>query len=142
MGLRPRSMKSQIRIDDNVRVVLSGPDGRWVWRSAHNLVMVTAREAIAERLLDLPGEIAIGSGLGSVDETDTALERETGRAQLASKKRVDSTVSLVAEILEGAGRVSEAGLFNGNDMLARVRFDPIAKRHIDIVRVTWQLPVE
>ncbi|MEM2122638.1 MAG: phage tail protein [Candidatus Bathyarchaeia archaeon] len=97
--------------------------------------------------------IAIGTGTGSLNETDNALGNEI------SRKSATATVSTGSDIYankvtfealwdtnEGNGSIAEAGLFTastGGNMFARARIDPAVNKTSDYtLKITWEVAFE
>jgi len=97
--------------------------------------------------------IAIGTGTGALNETDTALGNEISRKQAtptvytgseanANKVRFEA----LWDTGEGNGSIAEAGLFtasSGGNMFARARIDPAINKTSDYtLKITWEVAFE
>lgn len=145
-------VNESLKIAGEVRMVLTGPDGKVkedVTRK--NLVVTAGTEFIASRLASgastVMSHMAIGSGTTAASAGDTDVESILGvREALDSTTPVSNTVVYVCgfEAGEGTGAVTEAGLFNassGGTMLCRTTFPVVNKQADDVLTITWTITI-
>lgn len=116
---------------------------------AHNLVVTTGLNHIADQLSSSPGgaamsHMAVGTGGGAAAAGDTALTTENDRNALTSRTDSGAVVTYVGTWNAGdaTAALTEAGIFNnssGGTMLARVLFSVINKGASDTLVITWTL---
>lgn len=139
-------------VEDNVKIVLRGPDGEIkAEETIHNLIVTVGKNAIAEQLLAAPSiakptHMAVGTGTTAAAAGDTALQTELDRNALTSKSRSGNVVTLVGDWAAGdaTGAITEAGLLNagsGGDLYARAVFSVINKGAGDTLSITWTITV-
>lgn len=136
------------RIEENVHLVLFGPDGkikdeRWI----KNTVTTAGKNGAADQLLASPtlvkpGWTAIGTGI----PTATLLGTEVARVAFTSKTRANNVVTMVGDFAAGTGTgaITEAGLFdvvtaNTVNMWASQSFAVVNKLAADTMSISWTL---
>jgi hypothetical protein len=139
--------KDGVAIKDNVKIVLTGPDGNVKHSSVHNAVTTAGKEGAADQILAAPSlskptHMAIGTGTPAA----TLLGTELDRNALTSKLRSGAVVTMVADWAagDGTGAITEAGLFdivtaNTVNMWASASFSVVNKAAADTLQITWQL---
>lgn len=136
--------------EDNVHIVLCGPDGEIKQEETiHNLIVNTGIYGIMDQVLasptvGKPTHMAIGTGGTAPAAGQTALTTELDRNALTSKTRNNAVVTVVADWAagDGTGAITEAGIFNASssgDMYARALFSVINKAAGDTLSITWTL---
>jgi hypothetical protein len=144
-------LQDSIKVTGNLKVVLTGPDGKIKdEQEFKNLVVTTGKNFIASRMKDTTdtamSHMAIGSGTTAADVGDTALETELGRVSLTSTTVTNNNVAYVATFPAGTGTgaVTEAGILNagsGGTLLCRTVFSVINKGAADTLGITWTVTV-
>jgi hypothetical protein len=139
--------KDGVAIKDNVKIVLTGPDGKVKHSSVHNAVTTAGKEGAADQILAAPSlskptHMAIGTGTPAA----TLLGTELDRNALTSKLRSGAVVTMIADWAagDGTGAITEAGLFdivtaNTVNMWASASFSVVNKASADTLQITWQL---
>lgn len=134
--------------DDNVQIVLRGPDGEIKQEeTVHNLITTVGRNAIVERLdssptTSQPTHMAIGTGGTGPAAGDTALTTELDRNALTSNTSSANVLTMVGDWAagDGTGAITEAGIFNassGPSLYARAVFATINKAAGDTLSIQW-----
>lgn len=144
----------QLKSEDNVSIQVFGPDGHLKQETeAHNLVMTTGLNAIADQLVASPGlakplAIAIGTGAGAVAVGNTSLTTETARVAFTSKTRSTNVVTIIADYPAGTGTgaiteaaVTDTATASSGNLYTRVTFSAINKAAADTLKITWQITV-
>jgi hypothetical protein len=141
------SMKKEVKLQDNVLIVVRGPDGKIKHRSAHNTVTTAGKDGTADQLLlsptlNKPTHMAVGTGTPS----GTALGVELDRNALTSKTRSGAIVTMVGDWAAGdaTGALTEAGIFDAaaaGNMYVSASFSVINKAAGDTLQITWTLTV-
>lgn len=140
-----------VKPEDNVKIVLRGPDGEIKSeQTVHNLIVDDGEEGILDQLLGSPSigkptHMAIGTSSTAASAGQTALSgTELKRVAFDSKERSGSTVTMIATFGpgEGTGEVKEAGIFNsgsepGGTMYARAVLSVVNKGAEDTLEITW-----
>lgn len=144
-------LQDSIKVTGNLKVVLTGPDGKIKdEQEFKNLVVTTGKNFIASRMKDTTdtamSHMAIGSGTTAAAVGDTALETELGRVSLTSTTVTNNNVAYVATFPAGTGTgaVTEAGILNagsGGTLLCRTVFSVINKGAADTLGITWTVTV-
>jgi hypothetical protein len=136
-----------LKIKDNVRLVLRGPDGKIKEVRVANTVTTAGKNGSADQLLlsptiAKPGWMAVGTGTPSA----TLLGAEVDRNALTSKTRSGAVVTFVGDWAAGdaTAAITEAGVFNvvtANtvDMFVSASFAVITKGALDTLQITWTL---
>ena len=139
--------KDGVAIKDNVKIVLTGPDGKVKHSSFHNTVTTAGKQGAADQILaaptlSKPTHMAIGTGSPAA----TLLGTELDRNALTSKLRSGAVVTMVADWAagDGTGAITEAGLFdiataNTANMWASASFSVVNKAAADTLQITWTL---
>lgn len=139
--------KDGVAIKDNVKIVLTGPDGKVKHSSVHNTVTTAGKQGAADQILaaptlSKPTHMAIGTGSPAA----TLLGTELDRNALTSKLRSGAVVTMVADWAagDGTGAITEAGLFdiataNTANMWASASFSVVNKAAADTLQITWTL---
>lgn len=139
-------------VEDNVQIVLRGPDGEVKHEETiHNLIVTVGKNAIADQLLASPSiakptHMAVGTGTTAAAAGDTALQTELDRNALTSKTRSGNVVTFVGDWAAGdaTGAITEAGILNAasvGDLYARAVFSVINKGANDTLQITWTITV-
>jgi hypothetical protein len=134
--------------EDNVRIVLTGPDGQVKQdETLHNLITTAGRNAIVSRLASSPGtavptHMAIGTGSTAAAAGDTTLQTELDRNALTSNTASTNVLTMVGDWAagDGTGAITEAGVLSassGGTLFARAVFSSIAKGAGDTLSITW-----
>lgn len=164
--LAGRLSSAEIRLDTNVCLVLRGPDGTLrEQRDYHNTIAQAGMAAVAallcgEGTVAVFDYIALGTGTGAEDETDTALGTEITQYGGARARDADTGVTTITHTndtavidklftfsgLPGGGplAITESGLFNAastGTMLARKMFAALNVYDGDTLTVTWKITV-
>jgi len=144
-------LQDSIKVTGNLKVVLTGPDGKIKdEQEFKNLVVTTGKNFIASRMKDTTdtamSHMAIGSGTTAAAVGDTALETELGRVSLTSTTVTNNNVAYVATFPAGTGTgaVTEAGILNASSsgtLLCRTVFSVINKGAADTLGITWTVTV-
>lgn len=129
----------------NVRVVLTGPDGGVKETRLCNTVTAAGKNGAADQLLAAPSlgkptHMAIGTGTPS----GTALGVELDRNVLATKTRSGAVVTMTATWSpgDGTGALTEAGIFDAasvGNMWCSSSFAVVNKGALDTVTISWTL---
>lgn len=144
----PNATAEEVPVEDNVRVVLRGPDGEVKQEeTCHNLITTVGRNAIIEQLdaspaNAKPSHMAIGTGTTAAAAGDTTLQTELDRNALTSKSVTGNVCTMVGDwpAGDGTGAVTEAGVLNagsGGDLYSRAVFSVINKGAGDTLEITW-----
>jgi hypothetical protein len=134
--------------DDNVTIVLRGPDGQIKQQvRCHNLIVTTGRNAIIERLdsspaTSQPTHMAIGTGTNAAAAGDTALQTELDRNALTSNTSSGGVLTMVGDWAagDGTGAITEAGILNAastGTLYSRAVFSVVNKAAGDTLQITW-----
>jgi len=142
-------MIEEIKLKNNVHIILRDSKGQIKHESVHNTVTTAGKNGIADQLLTTPtlpkpGWMAIGTGSPGA----TLLGSEIDRNALTSKTRSGAIVTMVANWAagDGTGTITEAGIFdvvtaNTVNMWASASFSAIIKGVADTLQITWTLTV-
>lgn len=134
--------------EDNVRIVLRGPDGQVKHeQTVHNLIVTTGRNAIVSRLASSPGtavptHMAIGTGATAAAAGDTTLGTEIDRNALTSNTASGGVLTMVGDYAagDGTGAITEAGVLSASSsgtLFSRAVFSVINKAAGDTLQITW-----
>jgi hypothetical protein len=144
-------LQDAIKVTGNLKVVLTGPDGKVKdEQEFKNLVVTTGKNFIASRMKDTTdtamSHMAIGEGTTSAAAGDTTLESEAGRVSLTSTTVTNNSVAYVATFPAGTGTgaITEAGILNASSagtLLCRTVFSVINKGSADTLGITWTVTV-
>jgi len=138
---------NELKLKDNVYIILRGPDGIIKHKSVHNTVTTAGKNGVADQILASPtlakpGWMAIGTG----SPTSTLLGAEIDRNALTSKTRSGAVVMMVGVWAagDGTGTITEAGIFdvvtaNTVNMWASASFSAINKQIGDTLQIIWTL---
>lgn len=138
----------KLSIEENVYIVLFGPDGKIKeTRTLHNTVTTAGKQGAADQILAAPtlakpGWMAIGTGSPAA----TLLGAEIDRNALTSKTRAGAVVTMVGDWAagDGTGAITEAGIFdivtaNTVNMWTSASFAVINKLAADTLNISWTL---
>ena len=115
-----------------------------------NLIVTAGKNYIANRLTSsspvIMSHMAIGSGSGSPQLTQTTLATELGRSALTSSTLTGANILYLGVFGPGVGTgdIVEAGIFNGSStgtMLCRTVFSVINKSATDSIAISWTVSV-
>jgi len=145
-------ISENMKISGEVKLVLTGPDGKVKEDVTHrNLVVSTGTAFIASRMAGtgdaVMSHMAVGSGTTAAAASDTDVEGILGvREAIDSATVTTNQVAYVCgfEAGEGTGAVTEAGLFNastGGSMLCRTTFPVVNKQADDVLTITWTITI-
>jgi hypothetical protein len=144
-------LQDAIKVTGNLKVVLTGPDGKVKdAQEFKNLVVTTGKNFIASRMKDTTDDamshMAIGTGTTAAAAGDTTLETEAGRVSLTSTTVTNNSVAYVATFPAGTGTgaITEAGILNASSsgtLLCRTVFSVINKGSADTLGITWTVTV-
>jgi hypothetical protein len=145
---KPTGNNDQAKTDDNVRIVLRGPDGQIKQeQTIHNLIVTTGRNAIVSRLASSPGtavptHMAIGTGNTAAAAGDTTLQTELDRNALTSNTASGGVLTMVGDWAagDGTGAIVEAGVLSASSsgtLFSRAVFSVINKASGDTLQITW-----
>lgn len=144
-------LQDEIKVTGNLKVVLTGPDGKVKQEQEFkNLVVTTGKAYIASRMKDTTAtamsHMAIGTGTTAAAAGDTALGTEAGRVSLTSTTVTANAVAYVATFPAGTGTgaITEAGILNASSagtLLCRTVFSVINKGSADTLGITWTVTV-
>lgn len=144
-------LQDAIKVTGNLKVVLTGPDGKVKdEQEFKNLVVTTGKSYIASRMKDTTAtamsHMAIGTGTTAAAAGDTALGTEAGRVALTSTTVTANAVAYVATFPAGTGTgaITEAGILNASSsgtLLCRTVFSVINKGSADTLGITWTVTV-
>lgn len=134
--------------EDNVRIVLRGPDGKIKHdETLHNLITNAGRNAIVARLASSPGSavpthMAIGTGASAAAAGDTTLGTELDRNALTSNTASTNVLTMVGDWAagDGTGAITEAGVLSAastGTLFSRAVFSVINKAAGDTLQITW-----
>lgn len=134
--------------EDNVHLVLRGPDGEIKQEETiHNLIVTTGVNAIVDQLLlapalNKPTHMGVGTGAGAVAAGNTALTTELDRNALTTKTRSGAVLTMVGDWAagDGTGAITEAGVFDAastGNLYSRVVFSVVNKAAGDTLQITW-----
>jgi hypothetical protein len=144
--------EDEIKVEDNVHIVVRGPDGEIKQEeTVHNLVTTIGAEGIADQLLAAPtagkpSHMAIGTGTEEAKVGDTKLKTELDRNALTSKTRSGKVVTMISkwEPGDGTGAITEAGILNASssgELFNRAVFAVVNKGAEDTLEITWKTTV-
>jgi hypothetical protein len=135
-------------IEENVHIVLIGPDGKIKdVRKISNTVTTAGKNGTADQLLAAPtlakpGWMAIGTGTPAA----TLLGLEISRVAFTTKTRATNVVTMVGDYAAGVGTgaITEAGIFdvvtaNTINMWADQSFAVVNKLAADTLSISWTL---
>jgi hypothetical protein len=136
--------------EDNVEIILRGADGEIKQiLTAHNLVTTVGKEKLAEQLVASPATekpkfIAVGSGSGTAEASNTALGTEIKRKEASTRAAAGKVLTMAVTYTAGeaTGEVKEAGVFaatSAGSMYARLVFSVITVGASDSLEVKWTL---
>jgi chitodextrinase len=138
-------MAGTLKITDNVKLVLRGPDGVVKDVRIANTVTTAGKNGAADQVLAAPTlakptHVAVGTGTPS----GTALGVELDRNSNTSKTRSGAVVTIVADWAAGdaTGALTEAGTFDAGaagNMWMSASFSVINKGASDTLQITWTL---
>lgn len=144
-------LQDAIKVTGNLKVVLTGPDGKVKdEQEFKNLVVTTGKNFIASRMKDTTdgamSHMAIGTGTTAAAAGDTTLGTEAGRVSLTSTTVTNNSVAYVATFPAGTGTgaITEAGILNASSagtLLCRTVFSVINKGSADTLGITWTVTV-
>jgi len=144
-------LQDSIKVTGNLKVVLTGPDGKVKdEQEFKNLVVTTGKNFIASRMKDTTAgamsHMAIGTGTTAAAAGDTTLGTEAGRVSLTSTTVTTNSVAYVATFPAGTGTgaITEAGILNASSsgtLLCRTVFSVINKGSADTLGITWTVTV-
>jgi len=134
--------------EDNVKLVLRGPDGEVKHeQTVHNLITTAGRNAIVARLASTPGtavptHMAIGTGTTAANAIDTTLQTELDRNALTSNTVSANVLTMVGNWAagDGTGAITEAGVLSAvtvGTLFSRAVFTAIPKAAGDTLQITW-----
>ena len=138
--------RDQMRIKEEIHIVLRGPDGKVKdERRIRNTVTTAGKNGAADQTLaspslNKPTHMAIGTGTPS----GTALGTELDRNALTSKTRSNAVVTMVGDWAagDGTGAITEAGIFDASssgNMWVSSSFSVINKAAGDTLSISWTL---
>ena len=144
----PAATDEPVETEDNVHIVLRGPDGEIKQEEhVHNLITTVGRNAIIEQLeaspaVNKPSHMAIGTGTNAAAAGDTALQTELDRNALTSKGVAANVATMVGDWAagDGTGAITEAGILNAGstgDLYSRAVFSVINKGSGDTLQIVW-----
>jgi hypothetical protein len=148
----PSGIVEEQEAEDNVQIVLRGPDGEIKHEEMiHNLVVTVGKNAIADQLLAAPTlgkptHMAVGTGSTAAAAGDTTLGTELDRNALTSKTRSANVVTMVGDWAagDGTGAITEAGIFDAasaGNLYARAVFAAVNKAAGDTLSISWALTI-
>lgn len=148
----PAGVRDEEPAEDNVRIVLRGPDGEIKHdETTHNLIVTVGKNGIADQLLasptiSKPSHMAIGTGGSGPAAGDTALTTELDRNALTSKLRSTNVVTMVGDWAagDGTGAITEAGIFDAGstgNLYARAVFSVVNKGASDTLSISWTFTI-
>lgn len=148
----PAGIREETETEDNVYIVLRGPDGNVKYEeTCHNLITTVGKTAVADQLLAAPGiakptHMAIGTGATAAAAGDTTLQTELDRNALTSKTRASNVVTMVGDWAagDGTGAITEAGILNassGGSLYVRAVFSVVNKGALDTLSISWTITV-
>lgn len=149
----PDPFADEILTEDNVEVILRGPDGEIKQReTAHNLVTTVGKEKLAEQLVAVPATekpkyLAIGKKNTAAAAGDTKLAEELKRKEATTREAAGKvlTMKVVFAAGEGTGEVVEAGVLSAaaeGSLYARLVFAVVNKGAEDSLEIVWKLTYE
>jgi hypothetical protein len=138
--------------EDNVQIVLRGPDGEIKQEATiHNLIVTVGKNGIADQLLASPSiskptHMAIGTGTNAAAAGDTALQTELDRNALTTKTRSTNVVTMVGDWAagDGTGAITEAGILDAassGNLYSRAVFSVVNKGSADTLQIVWTYTV-
>jgi len=140
--------KDGVKIKENVKIVLRGPDGNIkAVREFSNTVTTAGKDGAADQILaaptlNKPTHMAIGTGAPAA----TLLGAEIDRNALTSKLRAGAVVTMVGDWAagDGTGALTEAGIFDNGvantiNMWTSAAFAVVNKLAGDTLQITWTL---
>lgn len=136
--------------EDNVEIILRGPDGQIKQIvKAHNLVTTVGKEKLAEQLIaspatEKPKYLAVGKGATAAAAGDTALGEEVKRKEATTRTASGKilTMAVTYAATEATGAIKEAGVFAASSvgsMYARLVFEVINVLAADSLEIKWTL---
>ena len=141
----------EIRYEDNVEIILRGPNGEIKERrEGHNLLTTVGKEKLIERGImaspatEGPKYIGIGSNSTAALVGDTALGTQLARKE-ATTRSVSGAVGTLKKVFaagEGTGEVKEAGTFSAEasgSLYSHIVFSVINKGAEDSLEIVWTL---
>jgi hypothetical protein len=142
-----------IAVEDNVEIVVYGPDGKVkARRTAHNLLTTVGKEKLAEQLIaspatEKPKYIGVGTGSTEAKISDTALGTEVKRKEATTRTASGKvlTMAVVFAAGEATGTLREAGIFAAStvgSMYARLVYAALTIEAADSVEIKWTLTYE
>lgn len=140
--------KEEVKLADNVHIVLRDKDGNIKYEGVHNTVTTAGKNGIADQILasptlNKPTYMAVGTGAYA---GGAALTTELDRNALTSKTRSGAVVTMVGDWAagDGTGTLTEAGIFDAastGNMWCGASFGAITKGASDTLQITWTLTV-
>lgn len=141
------------KTDDNVEMILRGPDGEIKQiLTAHNLVTTVGKEKLAEQLIaspatEKPKYIGVGKGSTAAAAGDTALGEQVVRKEATTRTASGKVLTMAVTFGAGeaTGTIKEAGIFAASttgSMYARLVFEGIAVAAGDSLEIKWTLTYE
>lgn len=120
----------------------------------NNLVTSAGKNFFVNKIIDDPStagtaiqSIAVGSGSTTPAESNTALENEIGRIQIASISSSNNIGEFVTSISAGVatGTIQEAGLYTSDDvpvLISRIVLSsPFTKGPNESITVSWRFKI-
>lgn len=152
---RPRKgpTDDEVQFEDNVEVVLRGPDGKVKQREkVHNILTTVGKEALLDRQLASPAigvitHMAVGTGTEEAKVGDTTLKTELKRIAVSAKERAAKVLTIKALFAagEGTGALTEGGTFNASsagNMFTRAVWSVVNKGAEDTLEIIWTITAE
>jgi len=142
----PAGANDDAKTEDNVEIVLRGPDGKVKQtEKCHNLITTVGRNAIVDRIDDgtaQPTHMAIGTGATAAAAGDTTLQTELDRNALTSRVAATNVLTMVGDWAagDGTGAITEAGILSAassGTLFSRAVFSVINKAAGDTLQITW-----
>jgi hypothetical protein len=148
----PAGVRDEEAAEDNVTLVLRGPDGEVKHEeTCHNLIVTVGKNGIADQLLaapsiSKPSHMAVGTGSTAAAAGDTTLGTELDRNALTSKTRSGNVVTMVGDWAagDGTGAITEAGIFDASssgNLYARAVFSVVNKGASDSLSISWTFTI-
>lgn len=148
----PAGVRDEATPEDNVMLVVRGPDGTVKHEeTTHNLIVTAGKNGIADQLLasptiSKPTHMAIGTGTNAAAAGDTALQTELDRNALTSKTRSTNVVTMVGDWAagDGTGAITEAGILDAastGNLYARAVFSVVNKGASDTLSISWTFTI-
>jgi hypothetical protein len=132
--------------EDNVTIVLRGPDGEIKHeQTLHNLITTAGRNELVNRWDDgtaQPTHMAIGTGTNAAAAGDTTLQTELDRNALTSRVAATNVLTMVGDWAagDGTGAITEAGVLSASSsgtLFSRAVFSVVNKAAGDTLSITW-----